>query len=111
MMDEVRGPEEPALLADAVEPVVAELVAEKEKDPSPPLVANVENGEAVKKSQDLEEDDFREEVDEYVAEAHGDAGCGVLEFVEIAAQDRASDGFRDHQQNERGDGQVDQVGH
>src|ERR1700751_438235 len=46
VMHHMRGPEQAALVAGAVEPVVAEFIAEKEQRPSPPLESNVKNRKA-----------------------------------------------------------------
>jgi len=47
VMYNVGGPEEAALMADAVKPVVAELVAKKEQAPRPPLEADVEDRKVI----------------------------------------------------------------
>src|ERR1700674_1665301 len=78
MMHDVRCPEETAFVADAVEPVVAEFIAEKEQDPGPRLKADREKRETMQPGQDGELYGLGEQVDEYISEAHGDAGGGIL---------------------------------
>ena len=46
-MHDVGRPEQPALVAGAMKPVVAELIAEKEQQPDPPLISEIKNPEAI----------------------------------------------------------------
>src|SRR6476660_10646924 len=54
VMHYMRRPEQPALMARAVEPVVAEFVAEEKQPPHPPLIAERENPETIDRGEDRE---------------------------------------------------------
>src|SRR5215472_7003388 len=111
MMHHVRGPEEAALVAHSMEPVIAELVAEEEQNPRPPLVPDVKDGEAREPCEDGELHDLAEQIRSDAAEAHGDAGRGIFQFIDFALQDGADNGFEHHERDEGGDGELDQVLH
>src|SRR5208282_964257 len=96
VVHDVRSPEETALVADAVKPVVAELIPEKKQEPSPPLVANGEDGETVEVSENGKLNELGEEIHQDVTDAQGDAGGGVLEFIEVAMKNRGRHGFQNH---------------
>src|SRR5579864_424253 len=110
-MHHVRSPEEAALVADPVEPVVAEFVTEEEQRPGPPLKPNRKNRKAMQPGEDAELERLGEQVDENIAEAHGDAGSGIFYFVNVAPHDGASDGFHKKQDDKRRNRQCNQVTH
>jgi len=75
----VRRPEEAALVAGAVKPVVAELVAEEEQYPRPPLETDRENGEAMQPGEEAVLESFGEQIYKHVAQAHADARRCILQ--------------------------------
>ncbi len=78
VVDDVARPEEAALVRDAVEPVVGEVVGEEEKDPDPP-VAGVEakRRQLVKRDVRGEDGELPDEVDRDVPEPHRERGLRV----------------------------------
>jgi hypothetical protein len=82
MVHDVGSPEDPALVADAVKPVIAGFVAKKEEHP---LIAEVKNSKPVQPGEHREREDFREEVDGDPAEAHADAGSRVVHLIDLRA--------------------------
>src|SRR5215469_18497241 len=99
MMHNVRGPEETAFVADAMEPVVVELVPQKEQDPGPPRKADGEQRETMEIGQQRKLYGLGEQIDDDIADAHGQAGGGVVEFVDVALDERGGNGFG-HQQSD-----------
>src|SRR6516164_696861 len=111
MVNDVGSPEEAAFMAGAVEPVITEFIAEKEQDPRPPRKADRKNREAMQVREGRELDNFGEQIHSDIAEAHGDAGGRVLQLINLPVHDGTGDGFDNHECNESGDREVNQVLH
>src|SRR5262249_7609 len=111
VMDHVRGPEKTAFVAHAMEPVVAEFVAEEEQDPGPPLKADRKNGEPMQITEDRELKGFWQKGDEDGGQGHADARGGVFEFIDVALHDGADNGFRNQQSDKRRDSESDEIWH
>src|SRR5215469_14376200 len=99
-MDHVRSPEETALVAGAVKPVIAEVVGTKGQDPGPPLVAYLEYRESMHPGKQGEDHGLGNESDQYVTHSHGQAGSGVLRLIKIPAHYGVEDGLNHHQNDE-----------
>jgi len=110
-MHDVRRPEEAALVTDPVEPVITEFVAEEEQAPGPPLKAYVKNGEAIQVGKNGKLKDLGSELHDETAEAHGDTGSGVFDGVDFTSQKNPSHGFQEHEKNEGGNGELNEVRH
>ncbi len=80
MMDYMRSPEKTAFMATAMEDVVGEIFGEEQEHPGPPLVSDMEDGEAMDEAIAGEQQDLGEETDDHVADAHGKAGGRVFPF-------------------------------
>jgi hypothetical protein len=98
-------------VADSVEPVIAEIVRKKDQHPRPPLIPDVKDCEAVQHGENGKLHCFREQINGKITDAHGETGCGVLDFIEVAAHDRVGDGLQRYQQHERWNRKDNQVGH
>src|SRR5262245_24404265 len=81
MVDDMRSPEEPAFMADAVKPVVGEIFCKEYDGPGPPLIADVENGKAVDRGICAEYQRLADDADEHVTRSHAERGRSVLELV------------------------------
>src|SRR5579883_917008 len=111
MMHDVRCPEEAAFMAGAVRDVVAEIVGEEERNPGPPLVANVENSKPMYEGVKAEDEQFCCEANNHIANTHGEAGCCVLELEQIAVHPPCGDCFEQKQEKETRNRELNQVGH
>src|SRR5215472_692964 len=109
MMDDVRGPEQSAFVADAMEPVVGKILSKKQNSPGPPLVSNLENGKAVDRGICAEHQRLAYDTDQHVAGAHTEAGRGVLEPIEIAAHHGVKHDLQQKKGDEAGDRQINEI--
>ena len=80
MMDYMRRPEKTAFMTAAMKYVVGEIFGEEQQHPGPPLVSDIEDGEAMNEAIADEQQDLREETDNHVADAHSQAGGRVFPF-------------------------------
>src|SRR5690348_11428599 len=97
MMDHMRGPEEPALVAGPVEPVVAEIIGGKEQKPRPPLITDFEDRESMDGSECSERNRLGSYSDQHLANAHRQAGSRALDLVQFATHHRIADYLHDKQ--------------
>src|SRR5438046_9302003 len=111
MMDHMRGPEQPALVADAVEPVVGKVIGEKEQKPGPPLIADFEDCEAMDGSEHSKSYCLGGNSDEDIADAHCQTGSRVLDVVQLATHHGIADYLHDQQNQEGGNCELNQIRH
>src|SRR5579864_8642810 len=110
MMHNVRSPEQPAFVAGTVEPVIGEVFRKKQNGPGPPLIADVEDGEAMNGGIRSKHQRLAYHAEQHTASAYGQAGGSVLELVEIAVHDRVKHHFKQQKRDEARNGQVDEIG-
>src|SRR5215813_11378057 len=109
MMDHMRGPEETALVARAMEPIVGEIVGDKEQQPRPPLITDFEDRESMDSTERRERQSLCRYSHEHIAYAHGETRSRVLRFVKIATHHRVADHLNSQQKQEGGNRELYQV--
>ena len=92
-MHNVRSPEEPASVAGAVEPIIAEVVSEERQHPCPPLIADRKDSKLVHPGENGEDHSLGQQTNHDVADAHREAGGRVFGLVKIAAHPGVRDSF------------------
>ncbi len=116
MVDDVARPEEAALVAAAVEPVVGEVVGEEEQHPGE-RVAGVEaqRRQLVDDHVEPEHGELPDRVDEHVAEPERQARPRVADLVAdqvvLVARVAERESLDDQQEDEEGDRVVEDLGH
>src|ERR1700756_4934890 len=110
-MYHVRRPEEPAFVAGAVKTVVADLIAEEEQQPHPPLGAQIEDAETINQAEDAELHRLGHEPDRNATQSHRDARSPVFDLVQVAPHDCVGHGFNGHEHDKRRDGEPDKIRH
>src|ERR1051326_180794 len=110
MMHHMRSPEKPALMAGAMKPVIREVFSKKQNGPGPPLIPNVEDGEAMDRAISRKHQRLVDHTKDYAPCAHGEAGGSVLELVKIPTHHRIKYHLQQQKRYEAGNGQVDEVG-
>src|SRR6267378_2088004 len=111
MMHHMRGPEQPALVAGAMEDIIGEVFGKKQQTPRPPPIADIENRETMHHAVGPEGDGLRQKAEQYAARPHHQAGGGVFELIQVAPHYGVKDRFRNQKQNESRNRQLDKVGH
>lgn len=112
MMYYMGSPEEADVMAEAVEPVIGEVIGKKAENPNPPL-SRIEGEEPESVNESVYEIDnaFRDQTDGYVAQPHRDAAERIFRFIKMAVIPRGEDDFRKQQQYKTRNGKVDEIGH
>ncbi len=116
VVDDVAGPEEPALVAAAVEPVVGEVVGEEEQHPGQ-RVARIhpQRRQLVDQRVERDDDELPGDVDDDVAGAEQEARAGVgrvvADHVLLVAGVAERERLDRQQQDEEGDRVVEDLGH
>src|ERR1041385_5958324 len=110
MMHHMRSPEKPAFMAGAMKPVIREVFSKKQNGPGPPLIPNVEDGEAMDRAISRKHQRLVDHAKDYAACTHGEAGGSVLELVKIPTHHRIKYHLQQQKRDKTGDGQVDEIG-
>ena len=111
MVNYVRSPKQAAGMAGTVIPVISAVVSEEGQQPGPPLIADVEEREAVKQRKDRELRPLGHGVDEDIANAHADIGSRIPHFIKVTPHEGVSDYLQSHKEYESWNSEVNQVGH
>ena len=98
-------------MARTVIPIISKIVGEKGQQPSPPLIADVEEHEAVKEGKDGELHHFGYGVDEDIADAHGDIGGRIFDFIEVTPHESIGDHLQSQKDQESWDSEINKVRH
>ena len=112
MVHHVRSPKQPALMADAVIPVVGEIVGEEECEPGPRACrVEFEERKSVHEAEDPKYHRFADEIHYNIPNPHEETGRGVLKMVQLSAHEGVKDRLDGDQREEERDGEMDQVRH
>src|SRR5689334_23810375 len=111
MMHHMRSPEQPAFMAGAVKPVIGKVFGKKQNRPGPPLIADVEDGEAMDSCISRKHQSLVNHAEQHIAGTHGETGSSVLELVKIATHECVKHHLKQKKRDKAGDGQVDEIGH
>src|SRR5262249_461769 len=80
MMAYMASPEETTLVACAMEPVITEIIGDKEQQPGPPLITDFEDRKSMDGSKCRERHSLSRYPDEDIANPHCQTGRGVLDL-------------------------------
>jgi len=92
-------------------PIISKIVGEKGQQPTPPLIADVEQREAVKEGKGGELHRFGYGVDEDIADPHGDIGGRIFDSIEVTPHESIGDYFQSQKDQESWDSKVNKVRH
>src|SRR5262249_38308524 len=111
VVDDVRGPARVDLVAEAVRAIVEEVDAEEARDPRPgPLRRDREEAEMlVERDVGGEESRLEENADELVEDPAGEVAQRVGQAVDVPLEEPRGHEFDGDEQEEDGDGEVDEV--